>query len=543
MEISYKRSRGASYMILHENQAQQGTGYQRQIFFENEIPGLLSCQVQRLNGEEYFYYNITGFQSIHNLFENRKYDSKDLKELFQAWNQCMEILEEYLLESDYLLLASTFIYRNQDTQSYGFVWFPFQISCLQAELRKLTEYLLPKIDHKDKRAVSLGYGIYKESTEANLSLEILKRQIYQEEIPEEGIDQWYQTEAEDKGAEWKTEGKGAESEEMWQKQAREKILDDFYKDEEEEEKPYGLWGTLGVMAGVGTAVFLNNHYRLIPVSWMLILLSLLVVLGGVGVILWFFVRKPRRSAKEQDNSEKAAAGGSPELELFQKSQYFMSRKQSKSPGSERTLKVEEGGLEADNRVNQGQKMKGKEEKWERPFGKLEPGIFSEAHQGACQENYYKEEQEKYIARHQRTHQESLRETCQKEHDEKYPVREKEVSQPGEAMTQVLSQESKFCSCLVGIGFNSGKIFPLEKETILVGKWKESVDICLDAPTVSRIHGKILHQERQDCLIDLNSKNGTAVNGDYLNPEEPYPLKDGDRIAFAREEFFYSGGSH
>ena len=67
MEISYKRSRGVSYMVLHENQAQQGTGYQRQIFFENEIPGLLPCQVQRLNGEEYFYYNITGFQSIHNL--------------------------------------------------------------------------------------------------------------------------------------------------------------------------------------------------------------------------------------------------------------------------------------------------------------------------------------------------------------------------------------------------------------------------------------------------------------------------------------------
>lgn len=508
MEISYKRSRGASYMILHEDQARPGTGYQRQIFFENEIPGLLPCQAQRLNGEEYFYYNITGFQCIQNLFENRKFDSKDLKGLFQAWNQCMEILGEYLLESDYLLLAPTFIYRNQDSQAYGFVWFPFQISSLQAELRKLTEYLLPRIDHKDKKAVSLGYGIYKESMEVNLSLETLKRQIYLEEASEERISSWNQTETEDRKAELKAEGIEKESEmleEMCKKQVREKILDDFYKEEDEEGKPYGLLGTLGIIAGIGTAVFLNKHYRLIPLSWLLMLMCLLLAAGGGGCILWFFVLKPKKISREQENSGETGTGYSP---------------------PRKPVRREQDG--------------------KRAFSILEPEPFTGAKQDVDQEKHYDGNREKYSGNYEKEYGEqysvSYEEACLGKHPEEFPDKHKEVSQPGAAMTQVLSQESKSCSCLVGIGLNAGKIFPLEKENILVGKWKESVDIWLDAPTVSRIHGKILHQENEDCLVDLNSKNGSTLNGEYLNPEEPYPLKDGDRIAFAREEFLYSGGS-
>lgn len=81
------------------------------------------------------------------------------------------------------------------------------------EFRQLTEYLLPKIDHTDKQAVTLGYGVYKESMESNLKMDFLKSHMntQKEERVEEGKYQNAQEELE-----------------------RQKILDDFYKEDEEE---------------------------------------------------------------------------------------------------------------------------------------------------------------------------------------------------------------------------------------------------------------------------------------------------------------------
>ena len=50
MEVSYKRNRGFSYLILTEDPQTAGQHYQKAIFLENTIPGLLPCKIQRLNG-------------------------------------------------------------------------------------------------------------------------------------------------------------------------------------------------------------------------------------------------------------------------------------------------------------------------------------------------------------------------------------------------------------------------------------------------------------------------------------------------------------
>lgn len=72
MDVSYKRSRGISCLVLLEDSQTAGQSYQKTIFLENSIPGLIPCKVQRLNGEEHFSYDITGCQSLENLFYERE---------------------------------------------------------------------------------------------------------------------------------------------------------------------------------------------------------------------------------------------------------------------------------------------------------------------------------------------------------------------------------------------------------------------------------------------------------------------------------------
>jgi pSer/pThr/pTyr-binding forkhead associated (FHA) protein len=50
--------------------------------------------------------------------------------------------------------------------------------------------------------------------------------------------------------------------------------------------------------------------------------------------------------------------------------------------------------------------------------------------------------------------------------------------------------------------------------------------------VSRRHASVLIEAGDVFLVDLNSTNGTRLNGKPAKPGQPYRLRDGDEIEFA-----------
>ncbi|MBS6397747.1 MAG: FHA domain-containing protein [Clostridiales bacterium] len=79
-------------------------------------------------------------------------------------------------------------------------------------------------------------------------------------------------------------------------------------------------------------------------------------------------------------------------------------------------------------------------------------------------------------------------------------------------------------------------FDVADDCFLIGKRRESVDGCLPAPTVSRIHARITFDGSLYYVEDLNSTNGTWADMVQLNPYEPVPLADGMRVVFASVEY-------
>ena len=49
----------------------------------------------------------------------------------------------------------------------------------------------------------------------------------------------------------------------------------------------------------------------------------------------------------------------------------------------------------------------------------------------------------------------------------------------------------------------------------------------------------LNKDKEYFIEDLNSKNGTWLNGEVLNYKTSYPLKKNDKICFADEEYVFS----
>jgi pSer/pThr/pTyr-binding forkhead associated (FHA) protein len=59
------------------------------------------------------------------------------------------------------------------------------------------------------------------------------------------------------------------------------------------------------------------------------------------------------------------------------------------------------------------------------------------------------------------------------------------------------------------------------------------DIVLESMTVSRCHALLLREADELLLLDLESTNGTLVNGVAARPDAPVRLTDCDSIRFAR----------
>lgn len=60
------------------------------------------------------------------------------------------------------------------------------------------------------------------------------------------------------------------------------------------------------------------------------------------------------------------------------------------------------------------------------------------------------------------------------------------------------------------GPDSGKTFPIEKPRIVIGR--SGADVSLSDPEISRNHAAVEFEGDQITLLDLNSTNGTFVNG-------------------------------
>ena len=86
--------------------------------------------------------------------------------------------------------------------------------------------------------------------------------------------------------------------------------------------------------------------------------------------------------------------------------------------------------------------------------------------------------------------------------------------------------------------NSDNII-IDKQSFSIGKDSLHVDYCIkDNPAVSRTHATINTVNNEVFVQDCHSTNGTFVNNKRLEPGESEPIKDGDVIKIADEEFQY-----
>lgn len=107
--------------------------------------------------------------------------------------------------------------------------------------------------------------------------------------------------------------------------------------------------------------------------------------------------------------------------------------------------------------------------------------------------------------------------------------------PMELQSEIADTETQGVSL---VRVDTGDTISVEQTPAIIGKHTELVQIRIQEPTVSRIHGKLTCIQGEYYLEDLNSKNGTYVNGKRLEPQKPVHLKDGDILVFADMYYYF-----
>lgn len=443
MQTEYRREMSRSYLVL-EQETKEET-YAVKMLLHNHIRGLLPCSLRLLDGRQYFYYDVTSRQSIFSLYENRKFGSEELMLLFKAAADVMDVMEEYLLDSETLLLNPRYIYWSSELHDFSFCCCPVKDVKQKEGLCVLTEYILPKINHQDAEAVVLGYGVYRESMEENSGAEQIRKELEKCAGIKSGETKKQEHERTENDNREPERGMGPDEEK------RQKALEAFFDEEEEIEERHPLWGLAGCLLTLGAgavSIYLLLHYRLAAAGQIGAGIAGLLILGGAGVFM-LHIRKIRedkkREKRELDRLEAWAMESSAE---------FAEKETPDDSKAAKETKEEVCG----------------------PTVLLTPS----EHRGSLPYLHISEDGEEWDVR-------------------------------------------------------------MEKETLFFGKMASAVDLCLHHPSVSRIHGKLRRGEEDCYLTDLNSKNGTLLNGELLVPEQEYLLHDRDIICAGGTEMEYRGG--
>ena len=87
---------------------------------------------------------------------------------------------------------------------------------------------------------------------------------------------------------------------------------------------------------------------------------------------------------------------------------------------------------------------------------------------------------------------------------------------------------------VNKGLDGILVIPINGSSVTAGN-SDAVDIKLENRFVSRRHFQVRFESDVFYISDLDSTNGTYLNGSKLNPNEEQILRDGDRVGLGVDE--------
>ena len=562
-EITFYSDSSHNYMVL-ECPPQIRDNYQYKMLAANQIRGLLPCSSRTIDNREYLYYDISSRQSLTDLYDRRPVRGTDLHALLESLIRTEATLTEYLLDAAHLLLDPACIYVDFSEQSYSFTYYPGEEQ--EKGWETLFTYLADRVEGRDKEAAALIYRLCMMAERPGFRLRAEVLQELGMQISNTGREEKFSGPATgrdrqmaglfpeaDREPEYAGKGKilygrspvygrnpGCGRSREYESRPEFRTTPDLLQDPDrnpdlffmENGKDLTAWREMdggdyidtdclsgGNMsedryrrtAGDRTNRTRNTEgWKTGPGEkiWIPVLGGVLLTAGLILFFLnrWMFLEERELLLTHALGGTMAAAG------IIAAAVWMVCRFKRK----QKTPKQEEREKDAWKQLPQNRAILS---------GEVFPGEVSGK---AAAENYYEQGygSTQYYGS-------SL---AAGQNGSPYPSM---GLQAPVAETCLLSRNPGMDAGLYGTGNYRGEQVDLTNLPCVVGKIQEYVDQVLNDSSVSRMHARFSQdQEGRMTVRDLNSTNGTWLNGERLQPNESRLMERGDHLRLGRMEFVF-----
>lgn len=173
-EIIYERNVSRSYMKIP---AGIDASFDERMMLKKHLSGLLPVEKCYVNGAGQYWYNISGTQALDTYCKMKQIGVGFMEKIILSICNQLEILEWNLIDVNCMVLDPELIFIGNGSEEILFTIYPGSKHEVFSELQQLMEYLLTKVDHKDKDAVHAAYGIYEMTLNQSYSIMDIKDAI------------------------------------------------------------------------------------------------------------------------------------------------------------------------------------------------------------------------------------------------------------------------------------------------------------------------------------------------------------------------------
>ena len=167
MEVKYRADLYTNYILLEIPEGVDSQIYSFKMMEKNRMKGVLPSKTRMEDGIEYLYLEVGNRRSLVDVYKDKEMDLEEMTRIFQGLLPILEELKNYLLSEKMVLFDPEYIYEEEEG-GYCIVILPWKDE--RPNFRKMAEFFLEKINHKDENGVNAAYHFYRQQSQGPLSL-------------------------------------------------------------------------------------------------------------------------------------------------------------------------------------------------------------------------------------------------------------------------------------------------------------------------------------------------------------------------------------
>lgn len=501
-DIVYKNSAGRNLIVYTFIDQAELVNYQLEMLANNRINGLLKSEVMRINGEIHLQFDITSLVTVKKLFERRKFSRRDFLCLIKQTVEILETMERYLLDNSRIVFDSTYIFVDPQNLKLGYAYLP--IKDRPQSLDELKDLLLDAII-SDIRFIDEPSDDYIQRL-----IEILKDPEFEESSLKKYLNEVDRVKAvpihngntERDLPKPKKEDNNQltpRQKEEWSVNRTVKIKRMYYP-----VKSYiVLFSVIGMLFLFCVTLVLSGILSPRNPDSLLSLFGFILIGGAVTYLIYSKLftpdKKIERVVEERpDKTERDIEERHNKIELLTGKEYVNKAFSVPMHRSTDTYNESTAQKEAASTLSRAPLLMPKQNM-----------LFAE-----------KNEMSEI-----RPFNSSL---------EKVQIQDK---------TLILNASNLNLPYLKRMLGNSIETIVIEQLPFMMGRLEGQVDYCVNNPAIGKLHAEITKRSESYFISDMNSRNGTIINGVRIEPTNEKNIKDGDRITLGNEDFiFYCGNA-